>query len=168
MKKILLVLAVLVILPLSMFAEKAAELGVGGAMYFKSPVLLGQPIDKDNLNVNQFAFGGDVRFKMDWFQAEGLLFCATGDVSGLNMFLDAGVGLDIAIVRLSIGAGPNINWNFGSTPLIQTGINAKIGADVKIDRLSVGLSYIMALTNDEGININTGSGLLGMQVLYWM
>lgn len=151
-----------------MFAQDAPELGVGGAMFFKSPVLLGQPIDKSKLNVSQFAFGGDVRLKMNWFQVEGLLFCATGDVSGLNMYLDAGVGLDIAIVRLSLGVGPNVTWNFDSSPLIQTGLNAKIGADVKLDKISVGLSYIMALTNDEGINIESSSGLLGMQVLYWL
>lgn len=171
MKKFIVIMAILAILPLSMFAqeaEKKAELGVGGALYFKSPVLLGQSIDKANFNVNQIALGGDVRFKLDWFQVEGLLFCAAGDVSGLNMYLDAGVALDVSIVRLSIGAGPNITWNFGGNPPVQTGINAKVGADVKLDKMSVGLSYIMALTNDEGINIESGSGLLGMQILFWM
>jgi hypothetical protein len=49
---------------------------------------------------------------MGWFQVEGLLFCAAGDVSGLNMYFDAGVGLDVSLVRLSIGAGPNLTWKF--------------------------------------------------------
>jgi hypothetical protein len=168
MKKILSILALLAVLPVFMFAEKTGELGIGGAMFFKSPVLLGQPVDRDSLNVNQFVFGGDVRYKLGWFQAEGLLFCATGDISGLNMYLDAGACLDVSILRLSIGAGPNITWNFNSTPLIQTGLNAKIGADIKLDQISFGLSYIMALTSNEGINIRYSSGLLGMQVLFWM
>ncbi len=137
-------------------------------MYYKSPVLLGQPTDRHNMNVDQFAFGGDVRVKMDWFQAEGLLFCATGDITSLNMYLDAGVGLDVSLVRLPLGVGPNITWNIGDTPLIQTGINAKVGADVKLDKISVGLSYIMSLTNDNGINVRYGSGLIGVQVLFWM
>jgi hypothetical protein len=168
MKRIILILSILAILPICMFAEKTGELGIGGAMYFKSPVLLGQSIDKDKLNVNQFVFGGDVRYKLGWFQAEGLLFCAAGDVSGLNMYLDAGACLDVSIFRLSIGAGPNITWNFNNTPLIQTGLNAKIGADIKLDNISFGMSYIMALTNNNGINIQSSSGLLGIQVLFWM
>jgi hypothetical protein len=53
---------------------------------FNSPILLGKTIDKDNLNVNQFAFGSDVRFKLNWFQTEGLLFCAVGDVSGIESY----------------------------------------------------------------------------------
>ena len=68
--------------------------------------MLGQPIDLGNLNVNQFSFGADTRFKLGWFQAEGLLLYAMGDVNSLNAYLDAGVALDVAIVRLSLGAGP--------------------------------------------------------------
>jgi len=51
MKKILLILAVLVILPVVAFAE----FGIGGAAFYKSPVLLGQPIDVANMNVDQFS-----------------------------------------------------------------------------------------------------------------
>ncbi|MFA6857558.1 MAG: hypothetical protein WCR31_10135 [Treponema sp.] len=73
MKKILSILAILAVLPVFMFAEKTGGLDIGGAMFFKSPVLLGQLVDRDSLNVNQFVFGGDVRYKLGWFQAEGLL-----------------------------------------------------------------------------------------------
>ena len=102
MKKLFLILAIVVILPVAVFAEW----GIGGAAFYKSPVLLGQPVDIANLNVNQFGFGGDVRLKVGWFQFEGLLLYSAGDINSLNMFLDAGVALDLAIIRLSLGAVP--------------------------------------------------------------
>jgi len=164
MKKLFLILAIVVILPVAVFAEW----GVGGAAFYKSPVLLGQPVDLGNLNVDQFSFGGDVRLKLGWFQAEGLLLYSAGDIDSLNLFLDAGVALDLAFLRLSLGAGPNFTNNFGQSPAVQAGLNAKVGADVKLGPISLGLSYIMSLNIDNGIDIATSSGLLGIQVLFWL
>jgi hypothetical protein len=164
MKKLVLIFAVLALLPIAAFAEW----GVGGAAFYKSPVLIGQPIDVGNVNVDQFSFGGDLRFKLGWFQAEGLLLYSAGEIQSINMYLDAGVALDVAILRLSLGVGPNFNINFGQSSPIQTGLNAKIGADVKLGPISFGLSYIMALNLANGVNVQTGSGLLGVQVLFWM
>ncbi len=164
MKRRVLILAVLVILPVAVFAD----LGIGAAAFYKSPVLLGQPIDTDNLNVNQFSFGGDLRFKLSWFQAEALLLYSAGDVSSLNAYLDAGLALDVAILRLSLGAGPNFTYNFGESSPAQAGLNAKVGADVMLGPISFGLSYIMSMNIDNGLYVNTGSGLLGAQVLFWM
>jgi hypothetical protein len=167
MKKIVLILAVIAVLamvPVAVFAD----LGIGAAAFYKSPILLGQPVDIDNLNVNQFSFGGDLRFKLGWFQAEGLLLYAAGDVNSINAYLDAGVALDLAILRLSLGAGPNFTYNFGTSPPVQAGLNAKVGADVMLGPISFGLSYIMALNIDNGIDIKTSSGLLGVNVTFWM
>jgi len=164
MRKVILILAVLAILPAAAFAD----LGVGGAAFFKSPVLLGQPIDLENLNVNQFSFGGDVRLKWNWFQAEALVLYSAGEVSSLNAYLDVGVALDILIVRLSAGAGPNFVFNFIQDSPLQAGLNVKIGADIKVGPVSVGISYIMALGITNGIDITTSSGLLGVQVLFWL
>jgi hypothetical protein len=164
MRKTFLILVVLLILPAAVFAD----LGVGGAAFFKSPVLLGQPIDAVNLNVNQFSFGGDLRLKLGWFQAEALLLYSAGEVSSVNTYVDAGVALDVAIVRLSLGAGPNFAYIFGSS-VSQIGLNAKVGADVLFGPISVGLSYIMALNiNGSGFDVSTSSGLLGVNVLFWM
>lgn len=164
MKRLFLILAIVAILPVAVFAEW----GIGGAAFYKSPVLLGQPVDIANLNVDQFSFGGDVRLKVGWFQAEGLLLYSAGDVNSLNVFLDAGVALDLAIIRLSLGAGPNFTNNFGQSPAVQAGLNAKIGADIKLGPISFGLSYIMALDISNGIDISTSSGLLGAQILFWL
>ncbi len=164
MRKLVLVLAVLCIFSVAAFAEW----GIGGAAFYKSPVLIGQPLDTANVNVNQFSFGGDLRFKLAWFQAEGLLLYSAGDVQSLNMYLDGGVALDVAILRLSLGIGPNFVANLGQSSFLQAGLNAKIGADIKLGSISVGASYIMALNLANGVNVQTSSGLLGIQVLFWM
>ena len=164
MKKRFLILAILVILPVAVFAE----FGIGGAAFYKSPVLIGQPLDVANMNVDQFSFGGDLRLKLGWFQAEALVLYATGDVNSLNAYLDAGVALDIAILRLSLGVGPNFTYNFGEDSPMQAGLNAKVGADIKLGPISFGLSYIMVMNLDNGLYVNTGSGMLGAQVLFWL
>jgi hypothetical protein len=164
MKRLILILGILVILPTAVFADGA----IGGAVFYKSPVLLGQSVDTENLNVNQFTFGGDARLKLTWFQAEALLLYSAGDVNSLNLFLDAGVALDVAILRLSAGAGPDFVFNFGEDSPAQAGLNAKIGADLMFGPISVGLSYIMAMNIDNGLYVRTSSGLLGAQVLFWM
>lgn len=51
-------------------------------------------------------------------------------------------------------------------------LNAHLGAGVALEvailRLSFGLSYIMALNIDNGLYDNTGSGLLGAGILFWL
>ena len=164
MKKLVMVFAILAIVSTASFAD----FGIGAAAFYKSPVLLGQPIDLGNLNVNQFSFGADMRFKLGWFQAEGLVLYSSGDVKSLNAYLDAGLALDVAILRLSLGAGPNFTYSFGESSPMQVGLNAKIGADLMLGPISIGASYIMAMNLQNGIHIGTSSGLLGIQILFWL
>ena len=77
-----------------------------GGSFYKSPALLGQTIDINNNNVTQLSFGGDLRFKLDWFQAEALVLCSAGQVNTLSAYLDAGLGLGLSILRLSLGPAP--------------------------------------------------------------
>ena len=164
MRKIIIVLAILAILPSAVFADWA----IGGAAFYKSPVLIGQPPNPLELNVDQFSFGGDLRFKMGWFQAEGLVLYSAGAVQSLNTFLDAGVALDVAILRLSLGVGPNFTYTFGSDAIFQAGLNAKIGADLVFGAVSVGVSYIMSMNLASGVHVSTSAGMLGIQVLVWL
>ena len=164
MRKIVLIVLILAVVPIAAFAE----LGIGGAAFYKSPYLMGQPLDIANANANQFSFGGDARFKLGWFQAEGLVLYSAGDTQSLNMYLDGGLALDLAILRLSLGVGPNFILNFGQSAPAQAGLNAKIGADIKLGAISVGASYIMALNIANGVNVQTGSGLLGLDLIFWL
>ncbi|TVQ96200.1 MAG: hypothetical protein EA403_16865 [Spirochaetaceae bacterium] len=165
MKKVFVILAVLMILPALAFAQ----LAVGPAAFFKSPVLLGQSVDADEVNVNQFSFGADARYRLGWFQVQGLMLYSVGDINSLDIFLDGGVALDVGIVTVSAGAGPNFTNNFDGSPAQQAGLNSRVGADVRLGPVSVGGSYIMALDiTDNGFNIKTSSGLLGAHVLFWL
>ena len=172
MRKLVLILLVLAVLPAAIFAEEAAatglQWGIGGAAFYKSPYLMGAKVDTENLNANQFSFGGDMRLKLGWFQAEALVLYSAGDVNSLNTYLDAGLGLDITILRLSLGVGPNFTYSFGSNSGAQVGLNAKIGADLVFGPISFGLSYIMAMNLASGVHVATTTGLLGAQIMFWL
>jgi hypothetical protein len=171
MRKMILVLIVLAILPLAIFADSSPlfSFGVGPAVFYKSPVLFGQPVDTDNLNVNQVDFGGDLRFKASMFQAEALILYAGGSgVNSFNTYLDAGFAVDLSIIRLDLGIGPNYIYNSSNNSGGQIGLNAKLGADVLLGPISVGASYIMEFNGANGVQVNTGSGLLGLDVLFWV
>jgi len=164
MKKLIFLVIVLTCFSFAAFAQ----LGVGGAALFKSPVLIAQPIDTDKLAINQFSFGGDLRLKISEFQVEALLLYSAGNYNSITAYFDAGIAIDVAMIRLSAGAGPNFTGNFGRSPATQIGLNAKIGAEIVLEQISAGLSYIMVLNIDDGIDIATSSGLLGATVLFWL
>lgn len=164
MKKFIWIALALVMAPIAL----VAEFGVGAAALYKSPVLLGQDIDLEDHNVDQFSFGGDLRWKIGWFQASGLIVYSAGEVDSLNAYLDAGVALDVAIVRLSLGAGPNFSNNFGQDHPIQAGLNAKLGADILFGPISLGLTYIMALDIGKDVVVHSNVGLLGAQIIFWL
>jgi hypothetical protein len=162
-KRVLIVLA-LCLVPLLSFAE----LGVGGAAFFNSPVLIGQDVTASGLTSNGLTFGGDLRFKLRILQLEGLgLVTVKEGSTALNLYTDVGLALDLLFLRLSLGAGPNFTYEFGGDDPFMPGFNAKANADIKLGKLSVGLSYIMGLTVDNGIALDKSTGMLGVSVLYW-
>jgi hypothetical protein len=167
MKRAILAVLVLVLLPT---VATFAEFGIGGAAFYNSPYLMGQEVDKKDLNVNQFTFGADARLKLSVLQAEALALYANGDgVQSLNIYTDFGLAIDILLLRLSAGIGPNFVFNIDEKDkAVQTGLNGKLSADVKLGHISAGLSYIMDLNLDDGIDLNTSSGLLGAQVILWL
>jgi len=166
-KRILLVL-VLCLIPLFAFAE----LGLGAAAFFNSPVLIGQDVDADGLWSGGFTFGGDVRFKLSILQLEALgLFTAAGGDKSLDLYTDVGLAFDlIKSLRLSLGAGPNLSYVFGDSVADTAlwGFNIKANAAIKLGRLSVGLSYITGLTIDGGVAWDKSTGMLGASVLFWL
>jgi len=54
-----------------------------------------------------------------------------------------------------------------TTHSTQAGLNAKVGAELKLGRVSFGLSYIMGLTLNSGIGVQSGTGLLGANATFW-
>jgi hypothetical protein len=163
MKKTLILVLVLAFIPLLSFAE----LGLGASAFFNSPVLIGTPIDKSELREGGFTFGGDVRFKLSILQLEALGLVTLGDQKSIDLYADAGLALDLAILRLSLGVGPTVFFLLDSSDPTLAGFNAKLNADVKLGRLSVGLSYIMGLMVEDGIALDKSTGMLGANVLFW-
>jgi hypothetical protein len=163
MKRIFLVGLVL-LLPAAVFAD--IDFGVGGAALYNSPLLVGGEISKPDLNVNKFSFGPDLRFKWSILQLEALALGSIGDYSSFDTYLDAGLAFDILFLRLSAGGGLSLNYNFEDKSL-DKGFNAKLNADVKLGRLSLGLTYIMDLTLNPKIDLKASQGLLGASVLFW-
>jgi hypothetical protein len=157
---------VLAFIPLLAFAE----LGVGGSAFFNSPVLIGTPINESQLREGGFTFGGNVRFKfLKFLQLEALGLVTLGDQPSIDLYADAGLALDLAILRLSAGVGPTVFFLFDNpTDPTLLGFNAKANADIKLGRLSVGLSYIMGLMVDGGIALDKSTGMLGANVLLWL
>jgi len=166
-KRIVLVLA-LCLIPLFAFAD----LGLGAAAFFNSPVLIGQDVDEEGLWAGGFTFGGDLRFKLSLLQLEALgLVTFADEATSLDLYTDVGLALDLLrILRLSLGVGPNFSYAFGDAVSDTTmfGFNIKANADLKLGRLSVGLSYITGLTIDDGIAWDKSTGMLGASVLFWL
>lgn len=161
MKRILLI-GLILLLPAALFAE----VGLGGAALYNSPVLVGGEISKPDWNVNKFSFGPNLRFKWSILQLEALALGSFGDFSSIDSYLNAGLAFDILFLRLSAGGGLSLNYNLENKEWGK-GFNGKVNADVKLGKLSVGLSYIMDLNLDGGVNLDASSGLLGATVMFW-
>ena len=163
MKRILILVLLLSVLPLSIFAE----LGLGGAAFLNSPVLIGQTPVLKGLSLDNFTFGGNVRFKLSFFQLDALALLTMAESPIVDLYADAELALDILLFRLSAGAGPTIHYKFGGSDGFNLGFNAKVNVDIKLGPVSVGLSYVMNLIVDNGISLDKSTGMLGATVLFW-
>ena len=165
MKKTLILVLVLAFIPLLSFAD----FGIGASAFFNSPVLIGHDIDGPALRDGGFTFGADARLKLlKILQVEALGLVTLGDEASIDLYADVGLAFDIAILRLSLGVGPTVFFMLDN-PADPTlvGFNAKANADIKLGRLSFGLSYIMGLIVDGGVELDKSTGMLGANVLFW-
>jgi hypothetical protein len=169
MKKTLILALVLAFIPLLSFAE----LGLGASAFLNNPVLIGGDTDVSEWGKGGFTFGADARLKLKILQLEALGLLSLGEeVTSIDLYADAGLALDLAILRLSLGAGPTLFFvlNDSIDDNVLAGYNVKANADIKLGRISVGLSYIMALIVQDGLfNIQPDlkTGMLGANVLFW-
>ena len=89
--------------------------------------------------------------------------------TALDLYTDVGLALDVLILRLSLGAGPNFTYVFGgAADPAMFGFNIKANADLKLGRVTVGLSYLTGLVIDGGLAWDKSTGLLGASVLFWL
>ncbi len=167
MKKTLIIVLVLTFVPLFLFAD----LGLGASAFFNSPVLVGTKPDVSELREGGFTFGGDLRFKfLKILQLETLGLVTVGDAPSIDLYADAGLAFDLAFLSLSAGVGPTVFFLLDKDAPDPTmlGFNAKANVDIKLGRISFGLSYIMGLIVENGIKWDKSTGMLGANILFWL
>jgi hypothetical protein len=170
MKKTIILVLVLAFIPLLSFAD----LGLGASAFLNTPVLIGEDPDVSQWGSGGFTFGADVRWKLlKILQLEALGLVSLGEeTTSIDLYADAGLAVDLLFLRLSLGAGPTVYFllNDATNPVLA-GYNVKANADVKLGRISVGLSYIMGLVVEGGLfNVkpDKSTGMLGANVLFWL
>ncbi len=134
MRKVLIVLLV-ALLPAMAFAD----MQIGGVGMYKGDVTT---IQTTGIGLSDFTFGAEARLKLGLLQGgASLLYYPGASSNSILALTDIGVSVDVSLLRLGIGLGPNLAVNLGSTAAAPTnvGLNLKLSADVNLGSLSVGL-----------------------------
>jgi len=140
MKRLLIFLLVLA-LPVFAFAN---DFQLGGIGMYTGTI---DQLKAKDVQLDDFTFGAEARLKLSLFQAgASLLYYPASPVALLPPYLvaltDVGVSVDLSLLRLGIGLGPNFSIALGPEGAgdpANLGLNMKLSADVNIGNLSVGL-----------------------------
>ncbi|MBN1409272.1 MAG: hypothetical protein JW969_00410 [Spirochaetales bacterium] len=181
MKK-LLILALLLILPIMAFAD--FQIGPT-AMY--NMLITAPPAVQDadrSFGLEDFTFGLDSRLNIGMFQGSAYALFTPGkfDSSTLEMVphvidikLDVGLCLDIAILRLGLGIGPNFmiqlppDASVTNVDPVAMGLNLKAAADLNLGSIAISLVYFTNtnLTADAvAASLSKWDGKLGLSLLF--
>jgi hypothetical protein len=139
--KRLLVLFLVLALPIFAFANDF-QLGAIG-MYTGTM----EQLQAKDVQFDDFTFGAEARLKFSLFQAgASLLYYPASPVALLPPYLvaltDVGISVDLSLLRMGIGLGPNFSIALGPEGAgepANLGLNLKLSADVNVGNLSVGL-----------------------------
>lgn len=177
MKRIIFIV-IIAMIPSAVFAQ--LQLGPTAFYNFRlNPVEDIEDGDSIDWDVSNFTFGADARLTLGPFQAQafGLFTPASGDtvdpVHVLDVHTTAGLAVDIAILRITGGFGPSFSFEFGdgATESAGIGTNARLGAEVGIGDIAVGLNYLMRFPfdledSDRFWNADKSRGYIGASVLF--
>jgi hypothetical protein len=165
MKKIIIALLLLV-LPMTMFAQM--YLGVSG-LYKSDPLTIPSVQWTDpNTIVDNLAFGLDARVNLAIFEVQALALYNLNQ--SFNAYLDAGIVLNIAIISIGAGIGPNfvVNFNSGAPEGFQFGFNGKIHADINLGNFKISAYYLFLMDNISVTDItgNMYAGNVGLSLMF--
>jgi hypothetical protein len=160
MKKVILIMLICAV-P----AILTGQAGFGIAAFYNTPIEAGSFPDEDQIHTENFTFGGDLRLKLGILHGEALAL-VTLDPFVTDIFLDAGITLDILIVRLAAGIGPKFTYG-GEDRIMRGGYNLKLNADIILGKISLGLSYIFNTTLGSDLDVRGRSGMFGVSLLFW-
>lgn len=146
MKRIVFVLLLCLLLPLSAFAF---DIYAGVDAFYTSIIRPADvvAIDTAGLNLADFAFGGETRLIVGMFWGSVMGTYAPGDVNlphHIDVLLDAGLGLALGPVHAGVGVGPNFGFAFGnnSAEFFRTGANLRLTGDIVLGPVLLGLNWV--------------------------
>lgn len=157
-------------MPIAVFAD----FQIGVAAYYNVPITTAQIAAPEDVSIKDFSFGLDTRFNVSLFQAQATVMYAAADglfPATLIAYTDVGLVVDLAIIRLGLGIGPNILFILSDeADPVQIGGNIKLFTEVVLGDLSIGVNFSMMIPDLNFENIAAAfeepSGFVGISVLY--
>jgi hypothetical protein len=159
MKKLAVIL-LLVALPMALFAD--FYLGPT-AMYKGNPQML-----TTVPNAGDLAFGAEARLNLSLFEGQAMALYNLNQ--SINTYLDVGLVLNLAIVSVGVGVGPNFFVNFmpGAPEAASFGFNAKAHVDLNLGGIKISGYYMVILESISVANIqdSLNFGTAGISLLF--
>jgi hypothetical protein len=124
-----------------------------------------------DIGLDDFTFGAEARLSFGLIQgAAAVLYYPDDLVPSLVALTDIGVTLNLAIVRLGAGIGPNFRIPLGGTITgVPMGLNLKGAVDLQLGKLSLGVVgyYYLASFSDLTADLfKTAQPWVGLTLLY--
>ena len=165
MKKLIVVLMI-ALLPTLAFA---LDFQIGGTAMYKG-LLEDITSGTADIGFDDFTFGGEARLSFGLLQGAAAILYYPGEAPSLVALTDIGLTLNLAIVRLGAGIGPNFYIPLeGSAGGVPIGLNLKGAVDLQLGKLSlgvVGYYYLASLSDLNKDLFTTAQPWLGLTLLY--
>jgi hypothetical protein len=166
MKKLIVVLMI-ALLPTLAFA---LDFQVGGTAMYKG-ILEDITSGPTDLGFDDFTFGAEARLSLGLLQGAAAVLYYPGESSSLVALTDIGVTVNLAIVRLGAGIGPNLYIPLGGDKVegVPVGLNLKGAVDLQLGGISVGLVgyyYLASLSDLNADLFENAQPWLGLTVLF--
>jgi len=167
MKKLIVVLMI-ALLPTLAFA---LDFQIGGTAMYKGML---EDIESGvtDIGVDDFTFGAEARLSFGLLQgAAAILYYPDEFNPSLVALTDIGLTLNLAIVRIGAGIGPNfyIPLSDDGPEGVPIGLNVKGAVDLQLGGISIGLVgyYYLASFDDLSLGLfETAQPWLGLTVLF--
>jgi hypothetical protein len=164
MKKLIIVLMI-ALLPTLAFA---LDFQVGGTAMYKG-MLEDIQSGVTNIGFDDFTFGAEARLSLGLLQGAAAVLYYPGDYPAIVALTDIGVTVNLAIVRLGAGIGPNFYIPLEGTAPLPVGLNLKGAVDLQLGNISLGLVgyyYVASLSELNADLFHTAQPWLGLTVLF--
>ena len=159
-KLVIVMMALLMLVPASIFAIDLIGLRVGPAALLNTTLDLeaeNMGIDPEMLkDPSSYTFGADIRMNLSVIEVNALALVTPPGIDeelALDVYANAGLSLSLFdILRLGVSAGPNFTVNIGETvetdglepDPMEWGLNLRATADLELGDFSIGISGLMA------------------------